>query len=115
MNIKPNKLLNISIKLEEYNGCIVPIIYSDDTNTLNELDSVLRNNGVELIYNTNSLLIYTKLYSKEEMKSMKVESFHPGYSISTFFNTFPWLKEFINKSNYEEMKLFLSCEDYIDI
>ena len=77
--------LPVKILLEEYEGAIVPIIYCDDKKVLAKLDEELRSNGVEVVIKKNSLLIYTKLYTEEEMLYMDADDFNPGYSINTFF------------------------------
>lgn len=78
--------LTIDITFIEYNCSVLPLISSSSPEQISILDTFLKNNAVEVLNaSNNSILIYTKLYSREEMESINAINFHPGYTIRSFF------------------------------
>jgi hypothetical protein len=102
------------IEFIEYEGSIVPQIRSNQYEQMKQLEEHLREKGVEVLSKNEKLVIYTKLYTAEEMIQNNVGEFHQGYNIKTFFENFKELVRFIDKFNYDIYKEFLSEEENID-
>ena len=91
-------------RLQLHDGnSIVPVVTAISAKDLN----LLRTHNVEILSDdTNgSHIIYTKQYTPEEQLKQNVSNFHNGYSILTFFQTFPTFQ--IEAATLQEFEAFL--------
>jgi hypothetical protein len=107
--------LKLNITFQDHDGSVVPIISSLETEHIQILESLLKNDAVEVLCTSNnSILVYTKLYSSTEMEENNVIDFHPGYNIRSFFLRFKELIRFVDRSSYNLIRPFLSEDENID-
>ena len=106
---------DIKLTLIEYEGSLVPEFIFKSEIEMQKIAEILRNEGAEVLNtDTNVFIVYTKLYTDEEMFENSVEAFHKGYNIRTFFEKFKEFLPLIDPENYENVKIFLSEEENIE-
>ena len=89
-----------------HNGSVLPQICSKEKDKLEQLKKDLKEKAVEILdVDDKCMKIYTKLYGEEEEGHQ--EGFHSGYSIKTFFETFDYLKKYIDRTSYNQYKEFI--------
>mmetsp|Transcript_14192 Transcript_14192/g.17225 ORF Transcript_14192/g.17225 Transcript_14192/m.17225 type:complete len:113 (+) Transcript_14192:60-398(+) len=103
------------ITLDIYEGSIVPILWNFPKSEIQSLQE----EGVEILNLNGSYLVYVKEYSKSEQVERLgdkglARKFHQGYSLKSFFISFPHYVGLVEALSLEKVKPFLS-EDELNV